>query len=169
MAATDAWVSLGGNQGDTRAIFRDALAGLARQPGLALAGISSLYRTPPWGDEDQGPFLNAVVHLACDHDAASLLEGLQRVERELGRERNPDRPWGPRRIDLDLLLFGRQVVTSPTLTIPHPRMHERAFVLVPLDEVSPGLSVPGQGAVSELLAALDRSDIEPVGAACWAD
>ncbi|MEE4173935.1 MAG: 2-amino-4-hydroxy-6-hydroxymethyldihydropteridine diphosphokinase [Xanthomonadales bacterium] len=169
MAAADAWISLGGNQGNTRALFREVPVRLGTQAGLSAIAQSSLYRTPPWGDEDQPPFLNAVLRLKSDLDARSLFGVLEVLERDLGRERNPDRRWGPRCIDLDLLMFGRQVMSSPALTIPHPRLHERAFVLVPLEELSPGLSIPGYGPVSERLAALDRSGIETVCGPGWAD
>lgn len=163
-----AWISLGGNQGDTRAIFRDALSRLAATPGLSVDAVSSLYRTPPWGDEAQPPFLNAVVRLKTGCDAFALFREMQAVENSLGRQRDPARPWGPRTVDLDLLLFGEAAIDGPGLTVPHPRLQERAFVLVPLCEIDPGLVIPGAGPVSELLAGQDRAGIEPVSDASWA-
>lgn len=164
----DAWISLGGNQGDTRAVFREALERLDALPAVSLAGISSLYETPPWGDEAQPPFLNAVVRVATDLDAHDLLETLQSIETALGRQRDPGRPWGPRRIDLDLLLLGDQRLSGARLTLPHPRLHERAFVLVPLQELEPRLTIPGVGAVAQLLDPLDTRGIQVVSDPAWA-
>jgi 2-amino-4-hydroxy-6-hydroxymethyldihydropteridine diphosphokinase len=161
-------VSLGGNQGDTRAIFQEALSRLVATPGVRLDAASSLYRTPPWGDEAQPPFLNAVIRLETGRDAFALFRSMQALETSLGRRRDPRRRWGPRTLDLDLLLFGAAFIDDPELTVPHPRLHERAFVLVPLAEIEPDLVIPGAGSVSELLDRLDTTGIEPVFDASWA-
>jgi 2-amino-4-hydroxy-6-hydroxymethyldihydropteridine diphosphokinase len=166
-AASDAWVALGGNQGDTRAIFRTAVSRLAAAPGITLQAVSSLYQTPPWGDAAQPPFLNAVLRLNSDREPLSLLRELQALEEALGRRRDPGRRWGPRTLDLDLLLQGQSMVDLPELTVPHPRLHERAFVLIPLNELEPGLVIPGTGSVAELLEGLDRTGIEAVSGPAW--
>lgn len=167
-ANTEAWISLGGNQGDTRAIFRESLARLAARPSVIPDVVSSLYRTPPWGYEAQPPFLNAVLRLTTGLEAPALLEELQAVETALGRQRDAGRRWGPRPIDLDLLLFGEASICRSELTVPHPRLHQRAFVLAPLCEIDPGRSIPGFGPAGDLLAGLDTSGIEVVSGPAWA-
>ena len=145
---TPAYVGLGANLGDReRAIRRAAeLIGAAR--------LSRIRETEPWGFADQPPFLNAVAQLETDLAPRELLDLLLAVERELGRTRIGPR-YGPRTIDLDLLLYGDEVVDEPGLRVPHPRLHERRFVLEPLAELDPALEVPGRGPVAALLAALD--------------
>jgi 2-amino-4-hydroxy-6-hydroxymethyldihydropteridine diphosphokinase len=138
-------------------------------PGISLDAASSLYRTPPWGDEAQPPFLNAVIRLKVEREAFALFRKLQAVETSLGRRRDPARRWGPRILDLDLLLFDEAVIDVPGLTVPHPRLHERAFVLVPLEEIDPGLVIPGAGPVTGLLHGLDQAGIEPVSDPSWAN
>ncbi len=167
-APSDAWVALGGNQGDTKAVFRTAVSRLTENPDISLQSVSSLYRTPPWGDEAQPPYLNAVIRVSADLEALSLLRTLQAVEDALGRQRDPERRWGPRILDLDLLLLGESMIDLPALTIPHPRIAERAFVLVPLLELEPGLVIPGAGPVSDLLRGVDRTGIEVVSDPSWA-
>ena len=167
-ALSSAWVSLGGNQGETPAIFQKALARIVANRDIDLDGVSSLYRTPPWGDQAQPSFLNAVIRLKTGLEPRSLFEELVKVETALGRRRDPDRPWGPRTLDLDLLLFGERQFSEPDLTVPHPRLHERAFVLVPLMEIDPGLAIPGVGSVPGLLDRLDQAGIERVSGPSWA-
>jgi len=147
---TRAYVGLGANVGQREQSIRRAaeLIGARR--------LSSLRESEPWGYVQQPPFLNAAAELETDLDARALLEALLRVEGELGRVRGGLR-WGPRTIDLDLLLFGAETIEEPGLSVPHPRLHERLFVLEPLVELSPELVVPGRGSVSELLTELQSS------------
>jgi 2-amino-4-hydroxy-6-hydroxymethyldihydropteridine diphosphokinase len=145
-----AWVGIGANLGDARANVLDAIERLARMPGARLLQTSSLYRTAPI-DSSGDDYVNAVASLDTELDAHALLQALFAIEQAHGRER-PYRN-APRTLDLDLLLYGDQVIdNAPTLIVPHPRMHERAFVLAPLAEVVPDLVIPGRGAVRALLA-----------------
>ena len=145
-----AWVGIGANLGDARANVLDAIERLARLPGARLVQTSSLYRTAPI-DSSGDDYVNAVAALDTDLDAHALLQALFAIEQAHGRER-PYRN-APRTLDLDLLLYGDQIISdAPTLIVPHPRMHERAFVLAPLAEVAPDLAIPGRGAVRALLA-----------------
>lgn len=160
----DAWVGLGANLGDRAAALDAALERLERLEQSRLAAVSCFYRTPPWGDTRQPEFLNAVARLDTALSPQRLLAGLQAIETALGRVRDARR-WGPRVIDLDVLLYGAQTIRLPGLEVPHPRIGERAFVLVPLGELAPDIEIPGQGRVDELLAALDdneRAAIRPV-------
>ena len=145
---TRAYVGLGSNVGDREATIRAALAAL---PGVV--AVSELRETDPVGVLDQPRFLNGAVALDTRLSPRELLELLLDVERRLGRERRGR--WGPRTIDLDLLLYGAEAVDEPGLTVPHPRLHERRFALEPLAELDPELVVPGRGRVGELLAELD--------------
>ena len=134
-----AYVALGANLGDPQQALRDAMERLAKLPGTAVTARSSLYRTAPVGTT--GPdFINAVVEVRTQLTAPALLDALLSIETEAGRER----PWpnAPRTLDLDLLLYGGARIDSPRLTVPHPRMNERAFVLVPLAEIAPALVSP---------------------------
>jgi 2-amino-4-hydroxy-6-hydroxymethyldihydropteridine diphosphokinase len=149
-----AWVGIGANLGDARANVLDAIDRLARLPGATLLQTSSLYRTAPI-DSSGDDYVNAVAALETDLDAHALLRALFAIEQAHGRER-PYRN-APRTLDLDLLLYGDAIIDNePALIVPHPRMHERAFVLAPLAELAstlaPGLVIPGRGAVSDLLA-----------------
>lgn len=154
--ACSAFVGLGANLGDAAGMLRDTLVQLARLPDTRLRAASSLYRTAPI--DATGPdYVNAVAWLETGLAPGRLLDQLQLLERGAGRER-PYRN-APRTLDLDLLLYGDQVQDDPALTLPHPRMHLRAFVLVPLAELRPELTVPGRGALSELLRALDPQPI----------
>jgi 2-amino-4-hydroxy-6-hydroxymethyldihydropteridine diphosphokinase len=145
-----AWVGIGANLGDARANVLDAIERLSRLPGARLVRASSLYRTAPI-DSSGDDYVNAVASLDTDLDAHALLQALFAIEQAHGRER-PYRN-APRTLDLDLLLYGDHIIdAAPTLIVPHPRMHERAFVLAPLAEVAPGLVIPGRGPVAALLA-----------------
>lgn len=153
-----AFVCIGSNMGDAQAHLARAREALAGIPGASISGASSLYRTEPQGRKDQPWFLNQVVRLDCGNGvtAEKLLDAMLEKELELGRVRNAGDRFGPRVIDMDLLLFGQEMhAASPHLILPHPRMHERAFVLVPLAELAPGLSIPGLGRVENLLSKLD--------------
>ena len=151
---TRAFVGLGANLGDREARLRAALELLASSPGVSLLAVSAFRETDPVGYLDQPRFLNAAAEVETELGPRALLDALLEVERALGRERVGPR-FGPRTIDLDLLVYGDEVVDEPGLQVPHPRLHERAFALEPLDELDPGLVVPGRGAVRELLAELD--------------
>ena len=142
------YVGLGANLGDREATIRAAVVAL---PGVV--SVSSLRETDPVGKTDQPKFLNGVAALDTSLSPRELLDLLLSIERELGRERRER--WGPRVIDLDLLLYGDEIVDEPGLNVPHPRLHERRFVLEPLAEIAPGLVIPGRGRVEELLAELD--------------
>ena len=142
---TRAYVGLGANLGDREATIRRA-AGL-----VGADRLSTIRETEPWGYVDQPRFLNAVAELETELPPRALLDRLLEVERDLGRTREGPR-YGPRTIDLDLLLYGDERVDEPGLTVPHPRLHERAFVLEPLAELDPALVVPGRGLVADLLA-----------------
>lgn len=156
-----ACVGLGGNLGDVAATLRSAIAALAALPRTRLLRTSRFYRTPPWGMEAQPGFVNAAVALETGLAARALLDALLRIERDFGRVRGDDR-WGPRTLDLDLLLYGEAVVDEPGLRVPHPRLPERAFALVPLLDVLPEAVIPGIGPAREALAALDAVGIEPL-------
>ncbi|KGO99653.1 2-amino-4-hydroxy-6-hydroxymethyldihydropteridine diphosphokinase [Novilysobacter defluvii] len=158
----DAVVGLGSNQGDSVARVRAALGALGRLPGTRVASASRLYRTPAWGVLDQPDFINAAARLRTTLGPVVLLEAMLGIEREAGRVRSPDGTdrWGPRVLDLDLLLFGDQRIDVPGLTVPHPHLHERAFALVPLLEAWPEAVIPGRGPAREALAGLATGAIE---------
>ena len=143
-----AYIGLGSNLGDRDATIRAAIASL---PGVV--AVSKLRETEPVGVVDQPRFLNGAARLETELSARQLLDALLAVERELGRERRER--WGPRTIDLDLLLYGNETLDEPGLTVPHPHLHERRFALEPLAELNPELVIPGRGPVAVLVAALD--------------
>jgi 2-amino-4-hydroxy-6-hydroxymethyldihydropteridine diphosphokinase len=145
-------IGLGANLGDREATIDAAIALLDADPHLRVEAVSSLRETEPVGYLDQEPFLNAVVAVETDLGAPAVLERLLALERALGRVRDGPR-FGPRAIDLDLLVFGPREIDEPGLQVPHPRLHERRFVLEPLHELDPGLSIPGRGPVADLLRA----------------
>ena len=149
-----AYVGLGSNLGDREATIRAAVAALDAEEGVRVLGVSSLIETDPVGFTAQPRFLNGAVALDTALGPRDLLDLLLRIETRFGRDRGVAPPHGPRTLDLDLLLFGNSEVDEPGLRIPHPRLHERAFVLEPLAEVAPGLEVPGKGRVETLLARL---------------
>ncbi len=145
---TRAYVGVGANLGDRESTIRAAIAALPD-----VVAVSELRETDPVGVLDQPPFLNGAVALDTDLTPRELLDVLLEVERGLGRERRER--WGPRTIDLDLLLYGGETLDAPGLAVPHPRLHERRFALEPLAELDPSLVVPGRGSVKDLLAELD--------------
>ncbi len=153
-----AYVGIGSNLGEPRRQIESALEALGRIPGTRLAGCSSLYRSAPVGYADQPDFLNAVARIETGIAAGPLLDELQGIERRHGREHSFAN--APRTLDLDLLLYDERVLDSPRLTLPHPRMHERAFVLAPLAEIAPLAGVPGRGPVRDLLARCAAQRIE---------
>ena len=149
-----AFVGLGANLGDREATLRRALTLLGERDDVEVVGVSAVRETDPVGVVDQPRFLNAAAALETALPARELLDVLLTVERSLGRVREGER-YGPRLIDLDLLLYGRDVIDEPGLTVPHPRLHERRFALEPLLDLDSELTVPGRGRVDELLAGLD--------------
>jgi 2-amino-4-hydroxy-6-hydroxymethyldihydropteridine diphosphokinase len=150
---TRAYVGLGANLGDREATLGRAVELLRVAPGVEVVAVSALRETDPVGVVDQPRFLNGAVALEAELSPRELLDTLLGVEHELGRVRDGER-WGPRTIDLDLLVYGDVVVDEPGLRVPHPRLHERVFALEPLAELDPSLEIPGRGAVSTLLAEL---------------
>jgi 2-amino-4-hydroxy-6-hydroxymethyldihydropteridine diphosphokinase len=155
------YIGLGANLGDPVAQLRAALDALDREPGVRVLRVSHAYVTPPWGPVPQPDYVNAVAELACGLDAGVLLDRLLAVERALGRSREGER-WGPRTIDLDLLLDGAHVHDLPGCRVPHPRLHQRAFVLVPLAELAAATEVPGQGTVAQCLGQLPHAERDGV-------
>jgi 2-amino-4-hydroxy-6-hydroxymethyldihydropteridine diphosphokinase len=149
-----AYVGVGSNLGDREALVGSALRALGEEAGIEVEAVSSVRETDPVGPVEQPKFLNAVAQVSTTLPPRALLDSLLAVERRLGRTRDGPR-FGPRTIDLDLLLYGDEIVSEPGLEVPHPRLRERRFVLEPLLELSPDLAVPGNGTVRELLAALD--------------
>ena len=159
--ATIAFVGLGGNVGEAAATLREALRALDGLPGTRVLRASRLYRTPAWGRLDQPDFINAAARLETGLGPRELLDALLDVERQFGRDRQDEHArWGPRTLDLDLLLFGDAMVDEPGLRVPHPHLHERAFALVPLAAIAPEAVIPGHGTVRSALAAVAADGIE---------
>src|SRR5262249_50826208 len=154
-----ALIALGGNVGDVRATFRKAIANICGMAQAALLARSSDYATPPWGDEAQARFINACIEIDTSLDPHALLFTLQKIETRFGRDRAHERRWGPRTLDLDLIAYDDVSLQKPELTLPHPRLFERAFVLVPLAEIAPDRIIAGRSARSAL-AALSTEGIE---------
>lgn len=149
-----AFIGLGGNLGDVRTRLDAAIAALDATPGLRVTGRSRSFSTPPWGHLDQPDFVNAAIAVSTTLTPHALLDTLLSVEQAFGRVREGER-WGPRTLDLDLLAFGDAMIDDDRLTVPHPRIAERAFVLLPLADIAPGAVLPGLGCVSDLLRAVD--------------
>lgn len=154
-----AWLGLGSNLQQPVKQLKEALNRLAETDQVTVLRVSSFYRTPPWGDKQQNEFINAVAEIETSLAPAPLLRLLQLIENTMGRQRS-GRRWGPRKIDLDLLLYAEQQYQSAELVVPHPRMFERAFVLVPMFELEAELEVPGHGRIEKLLQKLDCSVIK---------
>ena len=155
-----AYIALGSNLAELRRQLQAAIAALARLPDTQLLAQSSLYRSAPVGYADQPDFLNAVAAIRTALAPGTLLDALLAIEREHGRVR--EFANAPRTLDLDIALYGERVIHELGLSIPHPRMHERAFVLVPLAEIAPDVLVPGRGRVRELLAGVDVNSVSLV-------
>jgi 2-amino-4-hydroxy-6-hydroxymethyldihydropteridine diphosphokinase len=153
-------IALGSNLGDSRAILEAAIVMLAKTPGITVTSQSSWYRTAPVGPP-QPDYLNGCVILEIQLTPHDLLQTLLSIEKQFGRERGES--WGPRTLDLDILLFDNLIINTPTLKIPHPRMSERAFVLVPLAEIAPDWIEPTSGcAIAQLVQRVDCSGVHPV-------
>ena len=152
------FIALGANLGDPVVTVNAAILALRELPQTEFIAASSLYRTAPVGLKHQPDFINAVVELVAVSSAPTLLEALFAIEERFGRQRSVKN--APRTLDLDLLLYGDIVSDDPQLTLPHPRLHERAFVLAPLAEIAPQLNIPGRGGVAELLLRCADQQIE---------
>ncbi len=152
-----AWIGLGSNLGASMRVLEAAVVGIGNLEHTQLQAVSPSYRTPPWGGVDQPDFVNAVVQVETAQTPGQLLENLLQIESELGRTRDGAR-WGPRVIDLDVLVYAESQLNEPDLIVPHPRLHERAFALMPLHDLSPELEVPGRASVRELLQRLDPGE-----------
>ena len=157
--AAAALIALGGNVGDVRSNFDRTVAMLCDGAGVRLVARSADYRTPPWGVTDQPPFINAAIAVATSLKPHDLFARILKVERALGRDRDHERRWGPRPIDIDLLAYDDLVQNDPDLTLPHPRLFERAFVLVPLAEIVADRVIAGIR-VADALSRVDASGIE---------
>lgn len=158
---TRAYVAVGSNLDDPRAQVLRGFDALSRLPGSQLLARSRLYRSAPWGVTGQPEFVNAAAAVETNLAPRELLDALLGIERAAGRDRSGAR-WGPRVLDLDLLLHGKLECHEPGLVLPHPHLHERAFVLLPLNDLAPDLEVPGRGRVRELLAGVDAGGCEPL-------
>lgn len=152
------YVGLGSNLAEPQRQLESALLAIARIPSTFLIAQSAFYATPPWGRADQPEFVNAVAKIETTLSARELLAELLAIERRAGRNRNGER-WGPRIVDLDILVYGQSVIDEPALRVPHPHLRERAFALVPLAEIDADLNVPGVGRVRDLLRQLDVSGV----------
>ena len=156
---TAAWLALGGNVGDSRTILDRAVTLLCDGKAVRLTARSCDYRTPPWGFKYQPPFINLCIAVETTLAPRDLLARAQDVELQLGRDRAHEKRWGPRTADIDIIAYGSQAVHELGLTVPHPRLFERAFVLLPLAEIAPDLVIGGR-TVREAAAGLDPAGIE---------
>lgn len=155
----EALLALGGNVGDARATLDRAVTLLCDGKAVRLIARSSDYRTPPWGMADQAPFMNLCLVVKTELSPQALLRRGLEVERALGRDRSREQRWGPRPVDIDVLAYDDVSVSEPDLTLPHPLLFERAFVLVPLSEIAPDRTIAGVR-VRDALARIDASGIE---------
>lgn len=162
MLMTDAYIGLGSNMDSPVEQLHSAILSLRELPATNLVRISSFYRTRPVGPEDQPDYINAVAMINTGLTAQALLEQMQIIEHSRGRIRNLH--WGPRTLDLDLLLFGETVINDKDLTVPHPEMHKRGFVLYPLHEISAEIIIPGYGRIENLLKNLNPADVQKLPA-----
>jgi len=157
-----AYIGIGSNLNDPVAQVQRALTALATLAHCSLESASSLYTNPPMGPQDQPDYVNAVAALDTGLTAQQLLQALLGVEQQFGRERDKAEHWGPRVIDLDLLVFGDEQIDEPNLKVPHSGIPERNFVLLPLAEIAPELNIPGQGVVADLARGFDSSELQIV-------
>lgn len=151
--------------GDRREMMRSAVAGIRRV--LDDVAVSSLYESAAWGVTEQPAFLNAVVRGRTSLEPLELLDAMQRIENDLGRVRA--QRWGPRLIDIDILLYGSEVIDEPRLKVPHPYLSQRGFVLRPLADLAAGLTLPDGSLVGELLTTVDQNDLRRIEGPRWAD
>ena len=162
---TNVFLGIGGNLGDRRATMRRAVAEI--RAVVDDVRVSSLYETAAWGVTDQPSFLNAVVRGSTELSPLELLDAMQSIENQLGRVRTQH--WGPRTMDIDILLYGSDVIDVPRLKVPHPYMAQRGFVLRPLADLAAGLTLPDGSLVGELLTTIDQSDLRQIEGPGWAD
>jgi 2-amino-4-hydroxy-6-hydroxymethyldihydropteridine diphosphokinase len=155
----DVLIALGGNVGDVRATFQKAIGNICGMAQAALLARSSDYATPPWGELDQARFINACIEIETSLDPHALLFTLHKIEKKFGRDRGSETRWGPRTLDLDLIAYDDVSIDEPELTLPHPRLFERAFVLVPLLEIVPDRRIAGRD-IKAALAGLSTDGIE---------
>jgi 2-amino-4-hydroxy-6-hydroxymethyldihydropteridine diphosphokinase len=153
-----ALIALGGNVGDVRTRFNAAVDVVCRQAPATLTARSADYETPPWGGVVQPVFINACIAVETERDPRTLLATLQAIERSFGRDRARETRWGPRTLDLDLVAYDDIALDTPELTLPHPRLFERAFVLVPLADIAPGRLIAGRS-VREALSRVSQDGI----------
>jgi len=153
------YIGLGSNLEDPVRQIHLAIEALQSLAHSKLLAVSSLYRSAPMGVADQPDFINAVAGMATELDPFVLLEALHAIEQKQGRVRSTER-WGPRTLDLDLLLYGDEIINSEQLTVPHRGLHERSFVLYPLHEIAPALEIPGSGALSQLITTCNGQGLE---------
>ena len=156
----DIYIALGANLGEPQVTIRDAIFTLSSLPQLQQVRSSSLYRSSPMGPADQPPYVNAVITAKTELEPLALLDVLQLIEQQFGRQR--ERHWGPRTLDLDLLLYGQQSIELPRLTVPHPGLAERDFVLVPLAEVAPNIELPDGRTLQSLLVTMQHHDLQKI-------
>jgi 2-amino-4-hydroxy-6-hydroxymethyldihydropteridine diphosphokinase len=154
----NAIIALGGNVGDVRSTFRKAITHVCGMAQAALVARSADYATPPWGNERQPRFINACIEIETGLDPHALLFTLQRIEKKFGRDRSTETRWGPRTLDLDLIAYDDISLKKLELTLPHPRLFERAFVLVPLAEIAPDRVIGGRS----VKAALEKLSTEGI-------
>lgn len=154
------YIGLGSNLQNPLQQIKTAINDLQSLAGVTIITVSSLYQSPPMGPADQPDYINAVISLETSLSPHQLLDALQSVEQLHGRERK--RHWGERTLDLDILLYGDQILDDERLTIPHPGMHERAFVLYPLAEIAPDIEIPGRGALQQILPSCPLGDLQQV-------
>lgn len=162
---TNVFLGLGANLGDRRETLRLAIAGIREV--LDDVRVSSLYESAPWGVTDQPAFLNAVARGRTTLEPLDLLDAAQAIENRLGRVR--EEHWGPRVIDIDILLYGSEIIDEPRLTVPHPYLTQRGFVLRPLADLAAGLTLPDGSLVGELLTTVDQRDLRRIEGPHWAD
>jgi 2-amino-4-hydroxy-6-hydroxymethyldihydropteridine diphosphokinase len=155
----DVLIALGGNVGDVRATFQKAIGNICGMAQAALLARSSDYTTPPWGERDQARFINACIEIETSLDPHALLFTLHKIEKKFGRDRGNETRWGPRTLDLDLIAYDDVSIDTPELTLPHPRLFERAFVLVPLLEIVPDRRIAGRD-LKAALAGLSTDGFE---------
>ena len=158
-SSIEALLALGGNVGEVRTTFQRAIAMLCADDTMRLVARSSDYRTPPWGVTEQPPFINAAIIVATSLEPHALLKHAQSVELALGRDHAKERRWGPRPIDIDILTYDDVILHEPDLTLPHPHLFERAFVLLPLAEIASSRVIAGRR-LADALSAVDVSGIE---------
>jgi 2-amino-4-hydroxy-6-hydroxymethyldihydropteridine diphosphokinase len=155
----EALIALGGNVGDARATLHKAIDLFCDGKDVRLLARSRDYRTPPWGDENQAPFINLCIAVETEMTPQALLDRAQQTERALGRVRAKDRRWGPRTADLDIIAYDNVTLAEPDLVLPHPRLFERAFVLVPLAEIAADRMIAGI-LVRDAVAKVDTAGIQ---------